>query len=140
VSLVVLGSGPEPFEQGPTPAVGSDFERLGPTRLRVVIDRFLDKVFGDVMIGFMFDHKPKARIRELEYRFAAAHLGATSPYGGRPLEEAHTPLRIFDGQFARRRHLLAETLTELSVPDDIAARWLQHTDSLRERILAGSCQ
>ncbi len=138
--LVPLGSRPDPFDSEPTPAVGSDFERLGAAKLRVVIDGFLDKVFDDVMIGFMFDHKPKTRIRELEYRFAASHLGATAPYTGRPLEEAHAPLRIFDGQFARRRHILAETLTELGVPDDIAARWLQHTDSMRERILAGSCQ
>lgn len=138
MSLVVLAGARD--SDAPIPAEGSDFERLGPARLRAIIDRFLDRVFGDVMIGFMFDDKPKARIRELEYRFAAAHLGATAPYAGRPIEDAHAPLRIFDGQFARRRHLLAETLADFDVPADLMARWLAHTDSLRERVLFGSCR
>jgi len=119
----------------------SDFERVGgEAGLRAVIDDFLDRVFGDVMIGYLFDGKPQARIRELEYRYAAEHLGADVRYEGRPLAEAHRASQIFDGHFARRMWLLRESLESHQVPIDVAARWLAHNEAQRNHVLAGSCR
>jgi len=135
------------FSRAPEPALaavgpgGSDFERVGgEVGLRAIIDDFLDAVFADAMIGFHFDGKPKARIRALEYRYAAEHLGADIRYEGRALDEAHRAARIFDGHFTRRLWILRETLAAHAVPADIAARWLAHNEAQRERVLAGSCR
>ena len=66
--------------------------------LRRIIDRFVDRVFDDVMIGFFFRNARKERIKQKEYEHAAQHLGAPIAYTGRPLDEAHrahpiTPFR-----------------------------------------------
>lgn len=118
-----------------------DFERLGgEPGVRAIVDDFLDRIFADEMIGFLFDKAPKPRIRAFEYRWAAAHLGGPVVYDGRPLEEAHRAARLFDGHFARRLHLVRTVLGERGVPADIAARWLAHDEAQRERVLVGSCR
>lgn len=119
----------------------SDYDRVGgEAGLRAIIDDFLDRVFDDVMIGYLFDGKPKARIRELEVRYAAAHLGGPDAYDGRTLDAAHRAASIFDGHFARRMWLLRETLVAHRVPADVMARWLAHNQAQRELVLAGSCR
>jgi len=43
------------------------FEQLGgESRLREIIDAFIDRVFADRMIGFFFRNADKKRIKELE--------------------------------------------------------------------------
>lgn len=118
----------------------SDFARLGPGRVRLIIDRFLDEVFEDPMIGFFFAGKPLSRIRELEYRFAVEHLGGGAVYNGRPLDEAHGDLRVFGGQFDRRRRILEETLEAFGVDEDIRARWIAHTEAQRDKVVRGPCR
>ena len=54
----------------------SHFDLLGGEQpLRRVIDLFVERVFADVMIGFIFAGKNKKRIREMEYQLAAEQLG-----------------------------------------------------------------
>lgn len=119
----------------------SPFERLGgEPGVRAIVDDFLDRVFADDMIGYLFVNAPKPRIRAFEYRWAAAHLGGPVAYDGRPLEEAHRAARIFDGHFARRLQLLRETLADHGVPAELGDRWLAHDEAQRERVLVGSCR
>ena len=107
------------------------FEELGGEPiLRRIIDRFVDRVFDDVMIGFFFRNANRDRIKEKEYEFAARYLGADVAYTGRPLSDAHAPHRIMGGQFMRRLVILRETLDEFEVPRHIAEHWLSHTESL----------
>jgi len=131
---------------GPSPAAPevaadrtrSDFLRVGgEDGLRRLIVEFVERVFADPMIGFLFVGKPKARITELEYRFAAEHLGGPVAYDGRPLGEAHRRSPISGGHFDRRTRILAETLVRHAVPDDVAARWLGHVEAQRGLILGG---
>ena|SRR5436190_1316005 len=111
------------------------FEELGgELALRRIIDRFVDRVFDDVMIGFFFRNANRDRIKEKEYEFAARHLGADVAYTGRALTEAHAPHRIMGGQFMRRLMILKETLDEFGVPPHIAAHWISHTEGLRSAI------
>ena len=116
------------------------FDELGgEAALRRVVDRFVDRIFEDVMIGFMFARASRARIKEKEYEFAAQHLGAAVAYSGRPLDAAHRAHRIFDGQFDRRATILRETLVAFAVPERVRSHWLAHTESLREKITLGAC-
>jgi truncated hemoglobin YjbI len=116
------------------------FDELGGEAvLRSVVERFVDRIFEDVMIGFMFARASRERIKAMEYEFAAQHLGGSVVYSGRALEAAHRAHRIFDGQFDRRLTILRETLTELAVPERVREHWLSHTESLRGQITLGAC-
>lgn len=124
----------EPVE--PVQPVETDFARLGGAAgLRAIIDDFMAQVFADGMIGFLFAAAPKARIRELEFRYAAAHLGGPDSYDGRPLGEAHRASPISGGHFMRRRQILLETLRAHRAPEDVTGRWLAHVDAQRALVL-----
>ena len=113
----------------------SSFERLGgASKLREIIDSFIDRVFEDRMIGFFFRNADRARIKEMEYQLAAEFLGAEVKYTGRPLAKAHVNHPIMGGHFARRRQILNETLEAFDVSEEIKSIWLVHTDSLRPQI------
>jgi hemoglobin len=108
------------------------FEDLGGEPvLRRIIDRFVDRVFDDVMIGFFFRNARRERIKQKEYEFAAQHLGAGTPYTGRPIAEAHRAHPIMGGQFARRLMILKETLEAEQVPEHVKQHWLDHTEAQR---------
>src|ERR1041384_5052798 len=93
------------------------FDELGgEPLLRRIIDRFVDRIFDDVMIWFLFRDASRDRVKEKEYEFAARHLGADVPYTGRPLRDVHAKHAIMGGQFNRRLQILKDTLTEMNVP------------------------
>jgi hemoglobin len=111
------------------------FERLGGEKiLRAIVERFIDRVFEDRMIGFFFRNADRSRIKELEYQLAAEFLGADVRYAGRPLAKVHANHPIMGGHFARRRQILKETLEAFQVSDEIVSAWLRHTDALRPLI------
>ena len=113
------------------------FEELGgEPALRRIIDRFVDRVFDDMMIGFFFRNASRERIKAKEYEFAAQHLGAGVAYTGRPLDAAHARHPIMGGQFMRRLQILKDTLAEFGVPAHIQKHWIEHTESLRSLITA----
>ncbi len=115
----------------------SDFERLGgEAPLRAIVDDFVDRIFDDVMIGFLFARASRERVKEFEYQHAAEHLGAAIRYGGRPIERAHARHPILGGHFDRRLTLLRETLRDHGVPEDIAERWLAYHQSMRALVTA----
>lgn len=87
------------------------------------------------MIGYLFRRADIERVREMEYQFAAAHLGAEVGYQGRPLTEAHRPHRILDGQFARRLQLLREVLEAHHCPRPVIEHWIRHTEALRSKVV-----
>jgi hemoglobin len=112
--------------------MASLFDDLGgEPALRAIIERFVDRVFDDVMIGFFFVNARRERIKQKEYEFAAQHLGANVEYSGRALGEAHRAHPIMGGQFARRLTILKQTLEEAGAPEHVKAHWLAHTEALR---------
>jgi truncated hemoglobin YjbI len=111
------------------------FEQLGgESKLKEIIDTFIDRVFEDRMIGFFFRNANRVRIKETEYQLMANFLGADVEYKGKPLQEAHAKHPIMGGHFARRQQILKETLEAYHVPETIMNLWLEHTESLRPLI------
>jgi hemoglobin len=111
------------------------FDQLGGEGpLRAVIDRFVDRLFEDTMIGFFFARASRERIKQKEYEHAAEHLGGGVEYTGRPLTVAHAAHPIQGGHFRRRLQILRETLEEMHVPEPVRRRWLEHTESLRDQV------
>jgi len=111
------------------------FEKLGgESKLRAIMDTFIDRVFDDRMIGFFFRNADRTRIKEMEYQLAANYLGAGVEYQGRPLGKVHANHPIMGGHFERRRQIFKETLEFYHVPEEIKTVMLHHTDQLRPLI------
>lgn len=113
------------------------FDELGGEPvLRSIIRTFVDRMFSDPMIGYLFRKASAQRVAEKEYELAAQHLGASDVvYTGRPLGTAHAPHRILEGQFARRLHILRCTLQEAGAPPAVIEHWLAHTERLKPLVL-----
>ena len=111
------------------------FDKIGEPKLRAVLADFYDRVFADVMIGFMFQGKDKQHLIDREYEMTAKMLGASHvAYTGRPMRTAHAAHTIFGGHFERRLQILRETLADHAVDPDVQREWLDHTLALREQI------
>jgi hemoglobin len=111
------------------------FDRIGATALRAVISDFYDRVFADIMIGFMFQGKDRRHLVDREYELAAALLGAPGvTYTGRPMRVAHAQHTIFGGQFERRLQIMRETMRDHHVDPDVQAAWIDHQLALRGQI------
>jgi len=103
--------------------------------IRAVVAEFYRRVFDDVMIGFMFAGKDRARLIQFETELAANILGLPGiPYTGRPMRAAHAQHTIFGGQFERRMKLLTDVLEEQRFEPEAKRTWLEHTASLRSQI------
>lgn len=111
------------------------FAKIGEAKLRAVIADFYDRVFADVMIGFMFQGKDRAHLIEREYELTAKFLGAPGvSYAGRPMRTAHAAHTIFGGHFERRLQILRETLADHAVDPEVQRVWIDHTLALRAQI------
>jgi truncated hemoglobin YjbI len=104
--------------------------------LRRIVDTFVDRMFDDMMIGYLFRSVKRERIKEKEFEHAAEHLGGGVRYTGKALDEAHRPHAIRGGQFMRRLEILRTTLDEFGVPERVKAHWIAHTLELRPLITA----
>jgi hemoglobin len=116
-------------------------DELGPraealARLRVVIDDFYSRLVDDVMIGFLFAGKDRARLVEKEWEFTARFLGADLPYTGRAIRVAHAHSPILGGHFERRLQILRETLDAHRLPFHVQWTWIEHTLALRSQVTA----
>lgn len=117
---------------------GTDFSRAGGEPVvRLVVERFVERVFADAIIGFYFEGKDRGQIAAREYEHAARALGADVPYTGRPIPELHQPLRINAGQFRRRLAILAQEIDRAGVPAEVRERWLASQRAMQALIVRG---
>lgn len=115
------------------------FEQIGGEPIvRAIIDRFVDRVFEDRIIGFLFEGKDRERIRRHEYEHAAVSLGAPVSYGGRPIVALHRPLRINAGQFRRRLAILRQEMERAGIPEELRLQWSATQERLLPAITDGS--
>lgn len=118
------------------------YDKIGPEKLRAVIADFYDRVFDDVMIGFLFIGKDRQRLIDKEIELTARFLGADIRYTGKPIRAAHARSPIMGGHFDRRLQILRETLADHEVDAEVCEAWIQHNLALREQVTAdgrGEC-
>lgn len=117
----------------------SDYDDIGGHEgLERVVRAFVDRVFDDMIIGFLFIGKDRERVVRHEVEHAAEHLGGPSAYTGRPIARVHRPLRINRGQFRRRLALLRTVLREQGVDEAIVERWIEADRRLEPAITDGT--
>jgi len=108
----------------------------GEAPVRAAVDRFVERMAQDFVIGFFFSGKDLARIKVHEYEHAARALGADTRYTGEPIVPTHRALRINAGQFRRRLALLR---TELAAfPEAVREGWLDEQRRLEALITDGT--
>lgn len=110
------------------------FAKIGEAKLREVIIDFYSRIFGDVMIGFLFEGKDRQHLIDREYEFTANLLGGGVKYTGRAMREAHAKSPIFGGHFERRLQILRETIRDHAVDPEVTQVWIDHTLALRAQI------
>lgn len=119
----------------------TDFDRIGgEAAVRAILVRFVDRVFADPIIGFLFAGRDPARIALHEFEHAARHLGGNVAYTGRPIGMVHRPLRIHQGQFRRRIAVLRHVLRECGVEPEVVERWVDADQRLMALVTTpGDC-
>lgn len=119
----------------------TDWEALGgEAGVAAHVAAFVDRVFADPIIGFLFVGRDRDRIVRHETEHASLHLGGPLRYQGRPIAAAHRPLRIHAGHFRRRLALLRTVLRERGVDEAIVARWVARDEALRPVVTGeGDC-
>jgi hemoglobin len=110
------------------------FAMIGGDALRAVIVDFYDRVFDDIMIGFLFIGKDKKHLIDREWEFTAHFLGGPVAYTGRPIKAAHAKSPIFGGHFERRLQILRNTLVSHKVDAEVAQAWIDHQLALRSQV------
>ncbi len=119
----------------PVASVATLYDQLGgEVPLRAIIERFVDRVFDDPMIGFFFARASRQRVKDKEFEFAAAHLGGPVTYTGRPIAEAHAKHPIMGGHFMRRLEILRQTLADFEAPAAVVEHWIANTETLRAAV------
>lgn len=111
----------------------------GEAGVRPIVERLIERVSGDLMIGFFFRSADLERVKRHELEWARAHLGGPASYTGRPLPEAHGAHPIAEGHFARRLKILEEVLAEFGVPGEVQAEWLAHDRAQRAAVVQTEC-
>lgn len=115
------------------------YEQLGgKDAIHTIITQFYDKLFDDVMVGFLFKKAPKDRLISQQTAFLCKAFGGPDDYIGKSPGSAHTHLPILPGHFDRRIQILEQTLTEAGIDDKPKAKWIQIENSFRSKILKGS--
>ena len=107
----------------------------GEPALRAVLRTLYDRLFADVMVGFLFAGKNKETLIERQLWFTARFLGGPNRYEGKSIPEAHAALPLLPGHFDRRHHLLKQALEQHRVPAHVAAEWLRVDASLKTAVL-----
>ena len=121
-----------------TPEPPTDLQRLGgPPAVKVIMERLVDQMVTDVMIGFFFAKVNVRALKARETAYAISHLGGPA-YRGREIGAAHGALPISRGHFDRRLRLLHEALTWAQVPQDVQGRWLGQQRALLPRLVRAS--
>lgn len=108
----------------------------GEEELHRIVREFYERLFADLLIGFMFQGHDLNRLVERQVEYLRARLGdGTVEYTGEPIRAAHESLPITVGHFDRRHEILRETLADWDVPDHVRERWVELDASLRDLVV-----
>lgn len=112
------------------------YEDLGGLeKLKQIVDEFVDKLFDDFMVGYLFRKSDKIRVKEKEFELIASVLGSEIKYTGKSVKEVHRTLNIKSGEFERRKQILKEVLLKYNCPENVVKAIMEHTEKLRFTVI-----
>lgn len=108
----------------------------GVERLEEMMRVFYERVFADMMIGFMFVGVDIDEIVASQVQYMRARLGNEKVrYEGKPIRAGHKPFPILISHFNRRHQMLKDVLREFDVPEHVFDAWVELELSLRALVV-----
>ncbi len=108
----------------------------GEDAARTLVRDFYDRLFDDIIIGFLFAKSDKEALVESQLEWIQTNLGDRSGnYAGPSIRNAHAHLPITTGMFDRRHQILAEVLAEHDAPSHVVEAWLALDIKLRDNVV-----
>jgi len=108
--------------------------------LRTVHKSFYDKIYVHPWLKLFFEGHDQQSIEDRQTSFMARKMGGDVTYYGKEPKMAHRAMFITDEIFDLRQSLLAQSLIEVNVPDDLAERWLKIDSAFRKSIVKNSIE
>lgn len=113
----------------------------GAARMEAMMNRFYDRLFADLLIGFFFEGSDKEALVASQIAYVHAHLGSRDGnYEGPSIRKAHADLPILVGHFDRRHQILREVLVEFEVPERARQAWLALDRAMRDMVINQGAQ
>ena len=101
----------------------TDYDRIGGgPAVGAVVEELYRRLTADDQVSHYFDDVSLAALKRHQALMITTILGGPDHYDGRPLDEAHVPLGITDGDYDRVGGHLIACLQDAGVPDDIQGR------------------
>lgn len=107
----------------------------GEDGLRTVLRDFYNRLYADVMIGYLFRPHDKAQLVESQLQFTGRAIGGPVTYEGKTLRAAHQGLNIREGQFWRRHQILKEVLADHAVDAEVQRIWIELDIKLKPSVV-----
>lgn len=99
------------------------YTKIGPEKLRILVDKFYDLVFNDSTISHLFINDP-ALIRDKQYRFLSQFLGGpqlyTSEYGQPRMRMRHAPHAIDEAARIEWLRCMKQAISEMDFEPELA--------------------
>lgn len=99
------------------------YSRIGPVKLRELVDRFYDLVFNESEIAFLFTTN-KSVIRDKQYKFLTKFLGGPQlyimDYGHPKMRMRHAPHRIDEAARIEWLRCMKKAISEMDFEEDLA--------------------
>ena len=111
--------------------------------LERVHKRFYDKLFFHPVLSAIFAGKNRRHQEDQQSDFMAAQFGGPNVYGGRFPDNAHEHMFITKTHFELQHSILAESLNECGVTQDLSDRWLGIDYRFKNKIVkraVGECK
>jgi hemoglobin len=126
-----MNAAPSP-EDSATAEPGSIYDAIGgEAAIAACVDVFYGKMLADPELSPFFPGGVGIRHRRHIATFIGEALGGPANYRGPDLARAHSARGISDDHFNKTAGHLAESLTELGVPDDLVVQIITIVATLR---------
>ena len=103
--------------------MSTDYDRIGGgPAVGAVVDELYRRLTADEQVSHYFDDVSLPTLKRHQTLMITNILGGPDRYDGRPLDQAHAPLRINDADYDRVGSHLIACLQDAGVPDDIQGR------------------
>jgi len=99
---------------------------------------FYDKLLAHPWLKGFFVGKTRAHLEDQQTDFMIGLLGGPRIYGGRSPKDAHCHLFVTKEIFDIRHQMLADSLNEAGVPEELQDRWLKLNASFEAALVKQS--
>jgi len=115
------------------------FDRLGGMEtLKKVHKIFYDKLFSHPWLKQFFVDHPQEIFENQQTTFMAGLMGGPKIYAGKTPKMAHQNIMVTDEMFELRSEILAQSIKEAGISDELCEEWLDADRQLKHAVVKKS--